>query len=134
MGDFGNIPPIYPPSYPHHIPTISTKPHHAIFMQTGESAIRYSETYIYDMVDLISRERYVQYLLYIYIYILYIYLWFRVALRGKGGLVRTATAIRLRAVCVVFGGGYWLVWLGKGWGLVGGRLGVGCKECNNNYT
>ena len=87
-------------------------------MQTGESAIRYSETYIYDMVDLISRERYVQYLLYIYIYILYIYLWFRVALRGKGGLVRTATAIRLRVVCVVF---RWLVSVG----LVGERLGFG---------
>lgn len=71
---------------------------------------------------------------YIYIYIYYIYLWFRVAPIGGGGLARTAIAIRMRAVCVVLAGGYWLVWLGKGWGLVGGRLGVGCKGCNNNHT
>jgi hypothetical protein len=79
------------------------------------------------MVDLISRERYVQYLLYIYIYIyiLYIYLWFRVALRGEGGLVRTATAIRLRAVCVIFG--WWVLvgMVGFGGEMMGRRWGVG---------
>lgn len=71
---------------------------------------------------------------YIYIYILYIYLWFRVALRREGGLVRTAIAIRLRVVCVVF---WWWVLVGMvGFGgeEVGGWLGVGCKECNNNHT
>lgn len=46
---------------------------------------------------------------------------FRVAARREGGLMRTATAIRLRVVCVVFGGGYWWEW----WGLVGERLGAG---------
>ena len=43
---------------------------------------------------------------------------FRVAARREGGLVRTATAIRLRVVCVVF---RWLVSVG----LDGERLGFG---------
>jgi hypothetical protein len=127
MGNFGNIPPIYPPSYPHHTPIISTKPHHAIFMQTGKSAIRYSETYIYDMVDLISRERYVQYLLYIYIYIYIIYLFMVSCCPYGGGGVsayRNGNTIEGGLRCFW----WWVlvgmvgVWWGKGWGLIGGRL------------
>lgn len=50
---------------------------------------------------------------------------FRVAARREGGRVRTARAIRLGAICVVF---WWWVlveMVGFGGEVVGGRWGVG---------